>query len=266
MQQTFIVPRTLSESARRAAQERFDRVAKPLKSLGLFESVLTRIAAIQGTPDISLKPRSVLVFCGDHGVVRQGVSQCGSDVTWRVARSICEGNSNINQMAACTDSDVMAIDMGMTVSPNWPYLIRMSVDKGTADFTQGPAMTPEQAVFAIQAGIASIKVMFEQGSRLLALGEMGIGNTTSAAALTSVLLNLPPKQVTGRGSGLSDAGLSRKIQVIQKAIRVNHPDPGDPLSVLAALGGYERGGLALGEGYEGPCVVAAEVGGDNVGE
>ena len=254
MQQSFITPRPLSESARLAAQERFDRVAKPLGSLGLFESVLTRIAAVQGTDDISLRPRAVLVFCGDHGVVRQGISQCGSDVTLRVARSICENSSNINQMAACADTPVIAIDMGMADSTDCPGLVHLSVGKGTADFSQGPAMTAEQADQAIRAGIHYVKSLAGNGCRLLALGEMGIGNTTSASALASVFLNLPPEQVTGRGSGLSDEGLARKIQVIRQSLAVNQPDARDPVSVLAALGGFEIAGMA------GACLGAAEAG------
>ena len=254
MQSTFITPKPLSENARQMAQHKFDHVAKPLNSLGRFESFLTQIAAIQGTDRVSLDPRAVLIFCGDHGVVRQGISQCGSDVTSRVARSICEGTSNINLMANCAHAAVFAYDMGIADPPDCPNLIRMSVARGTNDFTQGPAMSREQAVQAIDSGIRAVRDLDGRGFHLLALGEMGIGNTTSSAALTAALLHLSPETVTGRGSGLSDEGLARKIRVIRRGIEVNHTDVSDPVSVLSALGGFEIAGMA------GACLGAAEAG------
>ena len=210
MQSTFITPKPLNDNARQMAQHKFDHVAKPLNSLGRFESILTRIAAIQGTDRVSLDPRAVLIFCGDHGVVRQGISQCGSDVTSRVARSICEGTSNINLMANCAHAAVFAYDMGIADPPDCPNLIRMSVARGTNDFTQGPAMSREQAVQAIDSGIRAVRDLAGRGFRLLALGEMGIGNTTTATAVACVLTALGGFEIAGMAGaclGAAEAGI-----------------------------------------------------------
>ena len=232
----------LSAAAREAALRRWDAVAKPLGALGQFEEMLARIAAVQGTADIALFPRCALVFGADHGVTVQGISQSGSEVTALVARAIAEGTSNINLMAAAAQADVFAADMGMH-SPV-PGTIDRRQGGGTKDFSQGPAMTRAQAESAMQAGIDLVGDMKRRGYRLIATGEMGIGNTTAAAALACALLDLSPKETAGRGAGLSDAGLRRKIDVIGRALEVNRPDPRDPMDVLSKLGGFEIAGMA----------------------
>ena len=221
----------LDESARRAALRRWDAVAKPLRSLGAFEPMIAQIAAIQGTADVRLSPRCALVFCGDHGVVAQGVSQSGSDVTAKVARAVAGGESNINLMAAAVHADVFAVDMGMAETV--PGVIDCRLGAGTADMTQGPAMTRQQA----EQG-----QMKQKGYRMMAVGEMGIGNTTTAAALACALLGGDVEKWTGRGAGLSDAGLWRKRQAVRQALAVNQPT--DALDALAKLGGFEIAGMA----------------------
>ena len=204
------------------ARKRWDSIAKPLHSLGLLEDLVVRIAGTQGTPDVRIDRRCALVFCGDHGVVRKGVSQTGSEVTAIVAKSIAEGTGNINLMASSANADVLAVDMGMLTRV--PGTIDRHVGSGTADITEGPAMSREQAEKAVAAGIDMMKALSEQGYRIAVIGEMGIGNTTAASAVTSVLLGLPPEEVTGRGAGLSDTGLRRKIAAIRRAVEVNRPD------------------------------------------
>ena len=232
----------LSAAAYEAALRRWDAVAKPLGALGRFEETLARIAAIQGTADIALTPRCALVFCADHGVVAQGVSQSGSEVTALVAQSIVRGASNINLMAAAAQADVFAVDMGM-LSPV-PGTLDRRQGCGTADFSKGPAMSRAQAENAVQAGVDLVGRMKDQGYRLVATGEMGIGNTTAAAALACALLNLSPAETAGRGAGLSDDGLRRKIRVIQRALEMNRPDENDPMDILSRLGGFEIAGMA----------------------
>jgi nicotinate-nucleotide--dimethylbenzimidazole phosphoribosyltransferase len=224
------------------ARKRWDSIAKPLHSLGLLEDLVVRIAETQGTPDVCIDRRCALVFCGDHGVVRKGVSQAGSEVTALVAKSIAEGTGNINLMASAANADVLAVDMGMLTRV--PGTIDKRVGSGTADMTEGPAMSREQAESAVAAGMDIMKSLSEQGYRIAVIGEMGIGNTTAASAVASVLLRLPPEEVTGRGAGLSDAGLQRKIAAIRRAVEVNRPDPEDPLDVLAKVGGFELAGMA----------------------
>ena len=224
------------------ARKRWDSIAKPLHSLGLLEDLVVRIAETRGTPDVCIDRRCVLVFCGDHGVVRKGVSQTGSEVTAVVARSIAEGTANINLMASAANTDVMAVDMGMLEKV--PGTIDRRAGSGTADMTEGPAMSRSQAEDAIAAGIRQMEDLQHRGYQNAVIGEMGIGNTTAASAVASVLLGLSPEEVTGRGAGLSDAGLRRKVAAIRQAIAVNRPDAGDPVDVLAKLGGFELAGMA----------------------
>ena len=230
--------------AARAARARWDAVAKPLHSLGLLEDLIARIAGIQGTADVSLAPRCALVFCADHGVVAEGVTQSGQEVTALVAESIAGGAANVNLMAAAAGADVFAVDMGMAREPAHPAVIRRRVGPGTGDLAQGPAMTRAQAEEALQAGIDLVCNMKERGYRLIATGEMGIGNTTASAALCCALLGLEPETVVGRGAGLSDEGLRRKRAAVRRALEINRPDPADLLDVLAKLGGFEIAGMA----------------------
>ena len=238
-----ITAKPLSLAAREASMKRWDSVAKPLASLGRFEQMISDIAAVQETADVSLTPRCVLVFCGDHGVVRRNISQSRSDVTLRVARAVAGGSSNINRMAATASADVFAIDMGMAEALDLPDMIMCRHGNGTQDISVGPAMTKVQAESAIQDGIALIGQMHAHGYRLIATGEMGIGNTTSSAALACAFLNLPVESAAGRGAGLSDAGLERKKAVIREALSVNKPQPDDPVSCLAKFGGFEIAGM-----------------------
>lgn len=232
------------EAARRMAQEKWDKVAKPLHSLGKMEDIICRIAAIQGREDVHLVPRCALVFCADHGVVAEGVTQSGQEVTALVARSIAEGNANVNLMASAANCDVLAVDMGMAVEVDHPALIKGRIACGTKNMAKEPAMTRNQALQALQTGIDLVGEMKKRGYALIATGEMGIGNTTSSAAIASVLLDAPVETMTGRGAGLSDAGLMRKISAIRRAIEINQPDANDPIDVLAKLGGFEIAGMA----------------------
>ena len=224
------------------ARKRWDAIAKPLHSLGRLEDLIVQIAGVQETADVRIDRRCALVFCGDHGVVAEGVSQSGSEVTALVARSIAEGTGNINLMADAAHADVLCVDMGMLNSV--PGVTDRRIGAGTANITRGPAMSREQAERAVRAGMELMKQMKAAGYQIAVIGEMGIGNTTSASAVSSVLLDLPAETVTGRGAGLSDAGLERKIDAIRRAIAVNHPDPEDPMEVLARLGGFEIAGMA----------------------
>lgn len=231
------------ETARAAAQAQWASCAKPLGSLGLLEDALTEMAALTGTAHLELSPRTVLVLCADNGVVAQGVSQSGSEVTGIVARALAAGQSNVCRMAALARCEVLPVDMGIRDFVPVPGIHSCRIGNGTADMTQGPAMTRQQAEQAILAGMELVRQQKEQGTRLLATGEMGIGNTTTATAVTCTLLARTPQQLTGRGAGLSDAGLLRKRRAIETALAVNRPDPRDPIDVLAKVGGFDLAGL-----------------------
>lgn len=232
------------EAARERAQRRWDSVAKPLNSLGRMEKMIADIAAMQQSEDVRLALRCALVFCADHGVVAEGVTQSGQDVTALVARSIAEGSANVNLMAAAADADVFAVDMGMAEAGKHPAILKRRIACGTKNMVNEPAMSREQAICALQAGIDLVGEMKARGYAMIATGEMGIGNTTASAALASVLLGVSPELVTGRGAGLCDAGLQRKLSAIERAIAKNRPDPQDAIDVLAKLGGFEIAGMA----------------------
>lgn len=246
------------EAARQAAMRRWDSVAKPLHSLGAFEPMVAQLAAIQQTPDVRADQRCVLVFCADNGVVDEGVSQSGQEVTALVTRAIAEGTSNVNLMAATACADVFCVNMGMTRQAEHPAIIERSIAAGTANIARGPAMTRTQAERAIQTGIDLAGEMKRRGYQAVAIGEMGIGNTTTTAAVACALLGLFPEMLTGRGAGLSDAGLARKTAVIRQALTVNQPDAEDPVDVLAKVGGFDLAamcGACLGAMTHGIAVV-----------
>ena len=228
-------------NAKQQAQWRWDHVAKPLNSLGKLERLIVQIAGIQGTPEVRIDRRCALVFCGDHGVVAEGVSQSGSDVTALVARSIAEGTANINLMAGVSHTDVFAVDMGMAAAV--PGAIDRRIAAGTQNMTQAPAMTRAQAEQAIQAGVDLVGEMKARGYQLIATGEMGIGNTTASTAMACALLGCTPEELTGRGAGLSDAGLLRKREAITRALSIHQPDAHDPIDILARVGGFEIAGM-----------------------
>lgn len=245
--------------AYKAAGERWNSIAKPLGSFGLLEHAVQKLAAIQGTPDVCMNKRAAVIFCGDHGVVAEGVTQCGSDVTAKCADAIAEGKSNINALADTYRAEVFAVDVGTAFPCCSKNIIRMHIADGTQDITKGPAMTREQAIAAVRAGMDTAERMQKNGMQILIAGEMGIGNTTAAAAIASVLLGLPSEQVTGKGAGLSAEGLRRKISAVKRAIAVNQPDPDDPLAVLQTVGGFEIAamtGLFLGGAiYQIPVII-----------
>ena len=220
---------------------RWNQVAKPLNSLGLMEELIVRIADIQGTADVCLSPRCAVIFCGDHGVVTEGVSQSGQEVTALVAGAIARGSANVSHMAKAANADVFAVDMGM--AQDVPGLLVRKTAYGTENMAHGPAMTRKQAEYAVQAGADLVGELKAKGYRIIATGEMGIGNTTASAALACALLGVEPKEIVGRGAGLSDAGLLRKRQAIERALAVNHPDVSDPMDVLSKVGGYEIAGM-----------------------
>ena len=231
------------ETARQAARTRWNRCAKPLGSLGLLEMAIEDVAALTGGADVDLSEKAALVLCADNGVVCRGVTQTDSGVTAAVARALALGRSSVCRMAAVARCRVMPVDMGIKDFDGCDGVLDRRVGNGTADFTLGAAMTRAQAEQAILTGAELVRAEAARGTRLIATGEMGIGNTTTASAIASVLLSRPAREVTGRGAGLSDAALARKIDVIERGIARNRPDQNDPLDVLAKLGGFDLAGL-----------------------
>ena len=241
------------EAARAAAHAHWAALAKPLGGLGRLEAMVEDAAALTGDPVPDVSRRAVLVLCADNGVVAQGVSQTDQSVTRTVAENLAARRTSVCQMARTARCEVVPVDMGMA-GELVPGVRNCRVASGTTDFTQGPAMRREQAVEAVAKGIALVREQKAQGVTLLATGEMGIGNTTTSSAVASMLLGAPVQSMTGRGAGLSDAGLARKIDAIRRGIARNQPNPADPLDVLAKLGGFDIAGLCgvfLGGALEG---------------
>ena len=231
------------EAAREQAHRRWAACAKPLGSLGLLETALEDIAALTGDAQAPLLPRAVLVLCADNGVVAQGVTQTDSSVTAAVTRNLAAGRTSVCRMAQAAQCAVVPVDMGVRDFAPQPGVLARRIGNGTGDITQGPAMTRAQAEQAVLAGAELVRTQKEKGVRLLATGEMGIGNTTTASAVASVLLGRAPVEMTGRGAGLSDEGLRRKVAAIERAVALSRPDADDPLDVLAKVGGFDIAGM-----------------------
>lgn len=248
----------VDRNAQQRAQERWDSIAKPIGSFGKLEDAVCRIAAVQKTENIDISRRCAVIMCGDHGVTAEGVTQCGSGVTASCAADIAAGRANVNAVAAPFNTDVIAVDVGIASDVECPGLICRKVAYGTSNMTMGPAMTCAETEAAVKAGMDIAGQLKNEGYSLVVAGEMGIGNTTSASAVASVLLGLPAEQVTGRGAGLTSDGLQRKIRAVKKAVAVNKPDRERPLELLGMVGGLEIAamtGLFLGAAYYGITAV-----------
>lgn len=234
-----IAPQDAAAAAR--AKAHWDGVAKPLNGLGKLETAVVRIAGLTGDEHVSLDRRTVLVLCADNGIVKEGVTQTDASVTATMARRISEHRSSICLMAKTARAEVIPVDLGMLSRVEG--VRDLSVGNGTQNIAEGPAMREAQAIKAIENGILLAKERRAAGDSILVTGEMGIGNTSTSAAIASVLLGLPVETVTGRGAGLSDAGLRKKRDAIKRAIAVNKPDPNDAFDVLRKLGGFDIAGL-----------------------
>ena len=256
LKNTFNAITPANEKAYAACIARFDQVAKPVGSLGKLETLLAQIAAVYGSAEIDIAKKCVLVFCADNGVTAQGVSQSNHEVTTAIAHMLANGKSGVCVMAKACGADVFPIDAGMVDTVEG--LLPRKLMQGTNDITLGPAMARETVINAIELGIALVKEKKEQGYRLIATGETGIGNTTTASAVASVLLRASVISVTGRGAGLDDAGLERKRAAIEKAVFVNAPDASDPIDILAKVGGLDIAamtGMFLGGALHGIPIV-----------
>ncbi len=238
----------VSHEAGMEAMKHWDQLAKPLHGLGLLEDAIVKIAAVQGTKDVCLDKKVLVIFCADNGIVDEGVSQTGSDVTSVVTADITRGESCACIMAKRAGVDVIPVDIGVrevlkNTSDEYPLLDR-KIAYGTKDFLKEPAMTHEETIRAIECGINIAEMLKDEGCSIIAAGEMGIGNTTTSGAVSSVLLGISPEKTCGRGAGLSDEGLQKKLNVIKEGISLRHPDPKDPIDVLSKVGGLDIAGLA----------------------
>ena len=235
----------LDEAAMRSARARQDTLTKPRGSLGRLEELSIQLAGMKADPLPSVERKAVIVMAADHGVAREGVSAYPSDVTAQMVLNFLRGGAAINVLARQAGARVTIVDIGVAAEfEPLPGLVRRKVMYGTRSLAQGPAMTPEEAEQAIQVGMDVLKEEAARGLDLVATGDMGIGNTTPSSAIVAVMTGLPVAQVVGRGTGIDDQGLARKLSVIEQALAVNQPDADDAMDVLHKVGGLEIAGLA----------------------
>ena len=224
--------------------ENWDRIAKPLDGMGRFESITAQIGAVSGTEEIDISKKAVIIMCADNGIVEEGISQSGPEVTEAVARQMGKGASSVGRMAALIGADTIPVDIGMNGRVRIPGVLDKKVRHGTGNFRMEPAMTGEEAVRAVWTGIEIVKECKGKGYQILATGEMGIGNTTTSAAVAAALLKCGAEEVTGRGAGLCDEKLRHKKQIVHEALDKYGLHEAEPLRVLETVGGLDIAGLA----------------------
>ena len=238
--------RPLDAAAVAAARERQDRMTKPPGSLGVLEDVSVQLAGLAGEcPPPLPEPAAVAIFAGDHGVHAQGVTPWPQEVTAQMVANFLAGGAVVNAFAAQAGAEVVVVDAGVAADLEpAPGLLPRKVAHGTADFTRGPAMTREQAVTALTAGLEVARDLVAAGNRCLVTGDMGIANTTASAALICAFTGSSPAVVTGPGAGADAAAQERKVAAVRLGLALHRPDPADPVGVLAAFGGFEHAALA----------------------
>ncbi|MDQ7029528.1 MAG: nicotinate-nucleotide--dimethylbenzimidazole phosphoribosyltransferase [Ardenticatenia bacterium] len=235
----------LDASAMAAARARQDTLTKPPGSLGRLEHLSTLVAGITGHVRPRLHHKVIVTMAGDHGVVAEGVSAYPQEVTAQMVLNFLRGGAAINVLARHVGARVVVVDMGVATDlDDVDGLVHCKVGHGTANIARGPAMSREQAEQALLAGAAVVETEADTGLDILGVGEMGIGNTTPAAAVAAAITGRPPGEIVGRGTGVDDATLARKVAAVQRALAVNRPDPYDGLDVLTKVGGFEIGGMA----------------------
>jgi nicotinate-nucleotide--dimethylbenzimidazole phosphoribosyltransferase len=243
LEKTIKQIRPLDMESMGKARRRQDALTKPLGSLGVLEEISIKVAGITGNPMPEIKNKAIVTMAGDHGVLDEGVSAYPREVTQQMVQNFVNGGAGINVLARHINARVVVVDMGVASDIESPKVVNRKIGYGTKNMAKGPAMTRGEAVESIEAGIEVFEGELKKGLDILGVGEMGIGNTTSASAITAAITGEPVERVTGRGTGIDDKLFRNKITVIKKALTLNKPAQDDPLDVLAKVGGFEIGGM-----------------------
>jgi nicotinate-nucleotide--dimethylbenzimidazole phosphoribosyltransferase len=241
----------LAEPAMTVTRRALDSLTKPLGSLGRLEGLAIWLAGVTGDPRATVRRRAIVVAAADHGVTAQGVSAYPSEVTAQMVANFLDGGAAINVLAALVGADVTVVDVGVAAEiprasaerGGGGRLAARRIRRGTADFSVAPAMTRAEAVETVTVGLDVVRDLQRDGVELIGIGEMGIGNTTAASAVAAAMTGVNAASVTGLGTGIDDATRSRKVAVIERALELHRPEPGDALGVLGAVGGLEIGAL-----------------------
>ncbi len=235
----------LDGSAMAAAQSRQSRLTKPSGSLGRLEELSIQLAGIRGETIPKLEHKAIVTMAADHGMVAEGVSLYPQAVTKQMILNFLQGGAAINILASHIGARVIVVDMGVIDGfPPLPGLLCKMIDSGTKNMAQESAMTHQQAIDALEAGIEVVQDEVSKGLDIIGTGDMGIGNTTASSAIFAAISGQSIEKVTGRGTGIDNEQLAHKVKVIERALSLNQPDPKDPVDVLAKVGGFEIGGLA----------------------
>lgn len=241
---TKLKVKTPDEETYKKVLNNLDHVAKPIDGLGKFEELTAKIGAIQGTENIDISKKAVIIMCADNGIVEEGVSQSGQEVTLAVVKNMAEKKSSVGKMAEKIGADTIPVDIGINHEDSISGVLNRKISLGTRNFRNEPAMTEKEAIKAIFSGIEMVLECKKKGYNILATGEMGIGNTTTSSAVTVALLGCDVMEVTGRGAGLSDEKLKTKQKMIAEAIEKYELKEADALQILEKVGGFDIAGLA----------------------
>lgn len=235
----------LSGEARQKARARLERLTMPAWALGRLMDLAEELCAVTGQCPPPVARKTIVTMAGDHGVAVEGVSKYPAEVTRQMVANFVNGGAGVNALAGLAGAGVVVVDMGVNAAPGAldEKVMDKKIGMGTANIAEGPAMTREDAVRCVEAGIG-VALDLADSTDVFAAGEMGIANTTPSSAIVAAVTGAPPAEVTGRGTGLDDSQLERKIAVVERALAVNRPDADDGIDILAKVGGFEIGGIA----------------------
>ncbi|MER3446354.1 MAG: nicotinate-nucleotide--dimethylbenzimidazole phosphoribosyltransferase [Candidatus Dadabacteria bacterium] len=245
IQETISSIRSLDADYIALAQARLDSLIKPKGSLGKLEDFARRVVAITEDRKPRLDKKAVFVFAADHGVVEEGISAYPKEVTREMVYNFLRGGAGINALSRHVGADVFVVDIGV----DWDFegmegLIIKKVNRGTKNLAKEPAMTGDEAIKCIEIGIELSKDRIKSGYNFIAVGDMGIGNTSSSAAVMCAFTGFYPKEIVGRGTGIDNEAWNRKVKVVENALGLHNPDSGDAIDVISKVGGFEIGGIA----------------------
>ncbi|AOR24271.1 nicotinate-nucleotide--dimethylbenzimidazole phosphoribosyltransferase [Clostridium taeniosporum] len=234
------------------AKERMDSLAKPLNSLGKLEEISIRLSGITGKIKNTLDKRAIIIMCADNGVVEEGVSSCPQSVTLSQTINFTKGFTGVAVLAKANNTDLKVIDIGINSDLKHPLVINKKIRKSTNNISRENAMTYEEAIEGILVGVEAVKNVKDNGYKIIGVGEMGIGNTTTSSSVLASLIDLDVEELVGRGAGLLDEAYSNKISIVKKAIEINKPKKDDPIDIIAKVGGFDIAGMTgvfLGAAY-----------------
>lgn len=243
LQETLKAIKPADENAKAKAKERLDNLTKPIGALGTLEDIAIKMAGITGKVHNQIKKRNVVVMCADNGVVAQGVSACPQYFTKFLTENLIKGYTGVSVLSNLVGSEVTTVDIGVNAEIDEPKVINRKIAYGTKDMTKEPSMTRDEAIKAIEVGIEIADKLYSEGADILGTGEMGIGNTTTSAAVLSVFSGLDPSVTCGKGAGLTEEQYQNKINCVKKAIELNKPNKEDAIDVISKVGGFDIAGM-----------------------